>query len=76
MPAIAGCSGDSPVTNNTNITITKLWETAQLTGRVSKGLHPHLWCLRNLRYDDFIHKLYHARNRKIDRNFQCEFFPL
>ena len=34
-----GCGG-SPVANSTNITITKLWEKAFLTGGISKGLTP------------------------------------
>jgi len=34
-----GCGG-SPITNSTNITITKLWEKASLTGGMTKGLTP------------------------------------
>jgi hypothetical protein len=34
-------SGDGPsIANNTNVTITKIWETATLTGGVRKGLTP------------------------------------
>jgi hypothetical protein len=35
-----GNNSGSPVTNNTNITITKLWETAQVNGGLNKGLTP------------------------------------